>query len=139
MIAVLLVAFAAPLGGLESTAVAQTKPVATASSSVLKKGSRGPRVRKLQRKLGIPADGAFGPQTERAVKSFQRRHGLTADGVVGPQTRAALGLGSGRVLKRKRSGGGGHHGGGRKRSILNAIVRAGNRIATIPYRYGGGH
>jgi peptidoglycan hydrolase-like protein with peptidoglycan-binding domain len=99
--------------------------------------SRGGDVRELQRALGVPADGSFGPQTEQAVRSFQRNRGLTADGVVGPQTRAALGIGPGKVLKRK--GGGGNAGGGRKARILDAIVRAGNRIATHPYRYGGGH
>lgn len=53
-------------------------------------GGRGQAVRDLQRRLGIPADGIFGPQTKRAVKAFQARHGLQADGVVGPRTRAAL-------------------------------------------------
>jgi peptidoglycan DL-endopeptidase CwlO len=53
-------------------------------------GSRGQAVRDLQRRLGIPADGAFGPQTKGAVKAFQKRHGLAPDGVVGPLTRAAL-------------------------------------------------
>jgi len=66
---------------------------ATASSEVIvKRGDRGTAVRKIQRKLGIPADGVFGPQTERAVKSFQRRRGLEVDGIVGPITRGALGL-----------------------------------------------
>lgn len=61
-------------------------------SAGYKTGSRGPTVKAIQRKLGVPADGVFGPATKRAVKRFQRRHGLTVDGVVGPQTLAALGL-----------------------------------------------
>jgi resuscitation-promoting factor RpfB len=66
---------------------------ATAATEVtLRKGDRGRAVRRLQRKLGVPADGVFGPQTDRAVRRFQRRNGLTADGIVGPMTRAKLGL-----------------------------------------------
>lgn len=58
----------------------------------LRKGDRGPAVRSVQRRLRIPADGAFGSQTERALRRFQRRKGLVADGIVGPITRRALGL-----------------------------------------------
>jgi peptidoglycan hydrolase-like protein with peptidoglycan-binding domain len=58
---------------------------------VLKKGSRGPDVAKLQEQLGLPADGDFGPKTEAAVKALQGSKGLKVDGVVGPQTWAALG------------------------------------------------
>jgi peptidoglycan hydrolase-like protein with peptidoglycan-binding domain len=58
----------------------------------LRKGDRGSAVRKLQRRLGIAADGVFGPQTARAVRRYQRRHGLVADGIVGPLTRGELGL-----------------------------------------------
>jgi len=66
---------------------------ATASNEVVvKRGDRGPAVRTIQRALGMPADGVFGPQTDRAVRSFQRGRGLMADGVVGPLTRTALGL-----------------------------------------------
>jgi murein DD-endopeptidase MepM/ murein hydrolase activator NlpD len=52
----------------------------------------------MQQRLGIPADGQFGPATERALKAYQSRHGLTADGILGPTTRAALGLPAGPIL-----------------------------------------
>src|SRR3954452_15551882 len=66
---------------------------ASASSElVVKRGDRGSAVRSIQHQLGIPADGVFGPMTERAVKRFQRRHDLVPDGIVGPLTRGALGL-----------------------------------------------
>jgi hypothetical protein len=99
-------------------------------------GSRRAAVVSLQRALGISADGIFGPGTEAAVKSFQRRHGLTADGVVGPATWAALGH-SGRttILRRRGSRGGGGGGGG----VVQRIIRAANRIQSMPYKYGGGH
>lgn len=123
----------------------------------LKKGMRGHDVRVLQDYLtraGIPTpvDGVFGPGTLRNVKRFQRAHGLTVDGVVGAGTVAALrGLGEG--------GTAGDDGGpsdapvGRARLLANgtavapadapaavkAVIAAGNRIATKPYVYGGGH
>lgn len=50
---------------------------------------------KVQRALGIKADGVAGPQTRRAIRRFQRRHGLKVDGIAGPQTLAALGIGTG--------------------------------------------
>jgi peptidoglycan hydrolase-like protein with peptidoglycan-binding domain len=49
-------------------------------------------VRALQQKLGVSADGVYGPKTRAAVKRFQRAHGLAPDGVAGPRTLAALGL-----------------------------------------------
>jgi peptidoglycan hydrolase-like protein with peptidoglycan-binding domain len=52
----------------------------------------GSTVKALQRALGIPADGIYGPQTRRAVRRFQRANGLVVDGIAGPQTLAALGL-----------------------------------------------
>ena len=63
-----------------------------ASEVVVKRGDRGPAVRRIQEQLGITADGVFGEQTERAVKRFQHSHNLVADGIVGPLTRGAMGL-----------------------------------------------
>jgi peptidoglycan hydrolase-like protein with peptidoglycan-binding domain len=96
-------------------------------------------VRIAQRRLGITPDGVFGPATARAVKRFQRRRGLTADGIVGPATWRALGVGGDRpVLKRASLGGGSSARGGLPVRVRRAI-RAGNRIATKPYKWGGGH
>lgn len=57
---------------------------------VIKKGSKGETVKKLQKSLGVTADGVFGANTEAAVKKFQSKAGLTPDGIVGAKTWAAL-------------------------------------------------
>jgi hypothetical protein len=62
------------------------------SSQTLKPGSSGPAVKRLQRKLGLAADGVYGSATERAVKRFQRRAGIKADGIAGPATLSKLGV-----------------------------------------------
>jgi putative chitinase len=51
-----------------------------------KLGSKGDVVKQIQQKLGITADGNFGPGTEKSVKEWQTKNGLTPDGVVGPST-----------------------------------------------------
>jgi peptidoglycan DL-endopeptidase CwlO len=61
-----------------------------AGETVLRFGSTGAAVAAVQRRLGVAADGDFGPITRAAVESFQRSHGLVVDGQVGPRTRAAL-------------------------------------------------
>lgn len=62
---------------------------------LLRRGSRGPDVERLQRGLaqagfGVPRDGIFGANTEAAVRRYQQARGLVADGVVGPATWTAL-------------------------------------------------
>ncbi len=56
---------------------------------LLKIGSQGENVKKLQEKLGIDAGnaaGIFGPKTEAAVKAWQKANGLLDDGIVGDGT-----------------------------------------------------
>jgi len=53
---------------------------------LLKNGSKGNDVKLLQEKLGLTADGDFGPGTEAKVKAWQTKNGLTADGIVGDVT-----------------------------------------------------
>jgi len=53
---------------------------------ILKNGSKGEDVKKLQVKLGVEAIGTFGPKTEAAVKAWQTANGLKADGIVGDAT-----------------------------------------------------
>ena len=59
---------------------------------ILKKGSKGEEVKQLQTKLGLAADGVFGPGTEKQLKAWQTKNGLTADGIAGPATLAKLGV-----------------------------------------------
>jgi putative chitinase len=65
-------------------------PAAAPSSPVLRVGSQGDLVAKMQEVLGVTADGIFGPGTEAAVKVWQARNGLAADGIVGPATQAKM-------------------------------------------------
>lgn len=58
---------------------------------VLKKGSQGDYVKKLQQILkdkgySIKPDGDFGKNTDMVVKSFQKANGLNPDGIVGENT-----------------------------------------------------
>ena len=53
---------------------------------LLKIGSNGEDVKKLQAKLGLAADGIFGPGTEIKVKEWQAANNLTADGIVGDRS-----------------------------------------------------
>jgi putative chitinase len=56
---------------------------------LLKLGSEGEDVKKLQEKLSVDAGtafGKFGPKTEAAVKVWQKANGLKEDGIVGDTT-----------------------------------------------------
>ncbi|MCW2990955.1 MAG: hypothetical protein JWM73_1549 [Solirubrobacterales bacterium] len=124
----------------------------------VRKGMRGKDVRELQAYLsrlgfGVTADGSFGHQTYAALRRFEQRAKLAVNGVVETPDIAAMK----RIAKQ---------GGfpppppppelpaGSKATVNNAglaaapadapqvvkdVIAAGNRIASKPYRYGGGH
>ncbi len=72
--------------------------------AILKSGMSGEPVRHLQQKLGLPADGIFGPKTVAALKDFQKKNGLKVDGVAGPDTFIQMGLYELVLLKKGTSG-----------------------------------
>jgi peptidoglycan hydrolase-like protein with peptidoglycan-binding domain len=60
-------------------------------ATTLKKGSEGPAVRYLQRRLSalgyqVSVDGKYGPGTEQAVRALQTAFGYDVDGIVGEAT-----------------------------------------------------
>ena len=66
------------------------------SHPVLRRGSTGNAVRRVQKRLTLAGydagdvDGIFGSATEAGVKALQRASGLDDDGVVGPLTWNAI-------------------------------------------------
>jgi peptidoglycan hydrolase-like protein with peptidoglycan-binding domain len=73
-----------------------TTPVTAHEPDLLKLGSTGAAVKRLQQRLTTlgyrpgPADGSFGAATASAVLAFQKREGLERDSVVGPSVDSAL-------------------------------------------------
>lgn len=77
----------AVMGGKAPTKKASTK---SSGSRTLRKGMKGDDVAKMQKALGITADGDFGFGTQTSVKKWQKMNGLVADGIVGPATQAKM-------------------------------------------------
>ncbi|YAL83238.1 peptidoglycan-binding protein [Dermacoccaceae bacterium W4C1] len=88
-------AHAAPTTTPAAPSAPVTLPSAPSTPSsgvvVLRYGASGALVKTLQSRLGIPADGSFGPQTRAAVRTYQASKGLQVDGIVGPLTWKSLG------------------------------------------------
>ena len=84
--------------GTEPTPSPTPSPTPPPDKPTLRRGDKGAYVTLAQTELiqkgyscgSSGADGAFGKNTEAAVKAFQKDHGLTVDGVIGQNTWAAL-------------------------------------------------
>ena len=119
----------------------------------LKVGMRGRDVGGLQWHLrrvgyGISIDGAFGPLTQGAAMRWERSRGRSVNGVMTRRDQ--------RALKHTRRGSKPHRSRPPRTGAwisrrgfahispsaprkVRRLIRAGNRIAKLPYRYGGGH
>ena len=79
-------------------APAATPSTPTMTTAILRKGSTGPEVKSLQKKLlqigyylgSYGADGDYGDATVAAVRKFQKDNSLAVDGEAGPNTLAAV-------------------------------------------------
>ena len=77
------------LGG-ELVSTPRKSATSEAASRTLRRGMKGDDVARMQKALGVAADGDFGPSTLSVVKKWQRANGLEPDGIVGPRTQAKM-------------------------------------------------
>jgi peptidoglycan hydrolase-like protein with peptidoglycan-binding domain len=88
-------AFRRDVAGIMAGTAPAPAPIPAAdgrSRPTLRRGARGAAVSVMQTRIGVAADGIFGPMTEAAVRAFQRGHNLVPDGIFGPRSWAALDL-----------------------------------------------
>ena len=85
-------AHGAPSTGAATIDAGADEAVPNMDFDIVKLGSKGAWVTKLQDALEIEADGIFGPKTESTLKAFQEANGLEPDGIAGRNTYRALGL-----------------------------------------------
>lgn len=102
---------------------------ATTFSGLVKRGHRGSLVKQVQRKVGVRADGVFGPMTQSAVKRYQKRNGLVADGIVGPRTGTKMGLRSTSTVSSRTTT--------RSSVSTSSVLSTAASLVGTPYVYGG--
>src|SRR5262245_42390107 len=104
-------------------------------ASILRLGSTGPDVTKLQKALNqagksarpkLLEDGSFGQKTLARVIEFQQSRRLAADGVAGPATQAALGMTAGAAGAGGGLGGGASTVGGIAGGLVSDVLHAVN-------------
>ncbi len=121
--------------------------VPSGSTPLLREGSRGPAVTRLQHLLrarghAVEVDGRFGSSTERAVRAFQSSRGLVADGEVGRKTWEALGTRQGADAGGRAAGlgsaGSSFEPAGQVAGRIGAGYQAGRRVSVALSEVGGG-
>ena len=126
---------------------------ASYATRTLRVGSSGSDVRSFQRYLDrsgfdTTADGAFGPATRRSVMAFERSADRRVNGVASRSeqrivrakaTAAAPDQPAAPTDKAYLTSDGVAVAPDSAPEEVKAIIAAGNRIATKPYKYGGGH
>ncbi|MGO1165502.1 MAG: C40 family peptidase [Janibacter sp.] len=113
---------------VDTTTVKTTKSTKSTFTGTVRYGARGSTVKAIQRKVGVRADGIFGPATRSAVQRYQRRHNLVADGIVGTRTGTKMGL------SRSSSGGGSgssSSGSSSSGTTFSGLVRQGARGSIV--------
>lgn len=69
-----------------STPKPAAKTTVAYPGTLIKKGSKGANVGKIQKVVGVKVDNDFGANTEKAVIAWQKKNKLSADGIVGKAT-----------------------------------------------------
>ena len=85
----LLIAKLAPIGGTAvapALAVAQRTAVGDTRTAVSQALNDVQKVQDAQTKLGLPADGVYGPMTRDRIMRFQKENGIDATGVLNDRT-----------------------------------------------------
>jgi len=77
-------------GGSTGGSSSPTYKTVSGSTPLVKLYHKGEPVKRIQKAVGVKADGYYGPDTVKAVKAFQKAHKLDADGIVGDKTWAAI-------------------------------------------------
>jgi cell wall-associated NlpC family hydrolase len=116
-------------GGSSSRAKSRTASSSAASDPDLSSAT----IRAIQAKVGVAADGEWGPQTRKAVRDYQRRNGLEVDGVPGPATLASMGITATAGAGAKGSSSASASTG----SGMSAAISAARSKIGLPYAYGG--
>ncbi len=135
-------------GGASPTAKGASTPAPNAPT--LNEGSSGHWVDVLQQDLTFAGfltqvDGTFGPSTAQSVIAFKRSKSLQPNAVVGPKAWAALQAAVNQVESSPPVGKARLNPDGLVSAPANApavvqeVIAAANKIAHLPYCYGGGH